>query len=142
MALYVSAGRRRRVTYLVGGAALVLGLLLGVAIGRSTVPSLEDRIRDVRADARRTAAGLRVIALHDEEGAASPTTGDAGADLVLRRTRVELIDELDGAPWVSAQEGRALLRAVDDLQARRDRAASAFGTAADAVADRIIATFG
>ena len=36
MALYISAGRRRRTTIIVGVAAAIVGLLLGFLLGRGT----------------------------------------------------------------------------------------------------------
>lgn len=143
MALYVPAGRRRRFAYLLGAAALVLGLVLGGAIGRATAPTVDDRISQVRADARQTAAGLRVIALHDEAGELSGSeAGDGGTDLVLRRTRTELAEELERAAWLRAGDRQALLSELAALQRRSDRESRDFGIAAEALADRILAILG
>jgi len=143
VALYVPAGRRRRRALALAMAGLAIGLVFGVLIGRSSASSVEDRVRSVQADARQTAAGLRVIALHDQAGAiANEAPGNGGADLVLRRTRTELQHEFARAPWLKQAERDDLLRALDALAAITDRTGAAFGQAADALAGKIETTFG
>src|SRR5262245_7408059 len=99
MALYIPASRRRRQTILFAVVALVLGLVVGVLLGRASVPSLTERVQSVQESARQTASGLRVLSLHEQAGAAA---GDAGIDLVLDRTRTELQAEFADAPWLDA----------------------------------------
>ncbi|MCU1461348.1 MAG: hypothetical protein JWO37_1423 [Acidimicrobiales bacterium] len=143
MALYIPAGRRRRRAIGLIVAAFVVGLVAGWIGGRASSPSVEGRVKSVRSEARQTAAGLRVVALHDQTGAvAQPTPGDAGTDLVLRRTRTELDHEFRRAPWVTRQQHDQLLRELDALQARPDRGTAAFGAAAEALARDIETTFG
>lgn len=142
MALYIPASRRRRQTVLVAVAALLLGLLVGGAIGRASAPSIDDRIRSVRSDARATAAALRVLALHDQSGAASNQANGGGADLVLRRTRAELRTEFARAPWLRASQRSPLLAELDRLAAQPDHTSAAFGAAAETFAAHIEATFG
>lgn len=143
MALYIPAGRRRRRTIALVAAALVVGLAAGALVGRATAPSIDDHVRSVQGDARQTAAGLRVLALHDQAGAiSSQTPGAGGADLVLGRTRNELDDEFARAPWLGRAQREELLRALDALQSIADRTSAAFGRAADALARKIETTFG
>jgi hypothetical protein len=125
------------------GIALVVGLVIGALIGRSTAPTVGDRIASVQGDARQTAAALRVLALHDESGALSnQAAGAGGADLVLGRTGSELASEFDRAPWITSEQRQALLNALAALQATKDRTTGEFGTAADALAGQIETTFG
>ena len=142
MALYVPAARRRRriVVFTVG--ALVVGLLLGALLGRVTAPTVDDRLASVRSSAQQTAAGLRVIAIHDESNTVSNQSANSGADLVLKRTRSELEHEFGHAPWITLAQREALLKSLDELEAQPDRKSEAFGTAADALANQIEATFG
>jgi len=144
MAVYMSAGRRRRSTALVAVGGLVLGLLVGVLLGRGSAPTVRDRIRSVQTDARATAAGLRVIAIHDEAGGTAGTAGAAtggGTDLVLARTESELRTEFKAAPWLTVAAKNALLDRLSKLQATTDKTAPAFGRAAEALAREIETTF-
>jgi hypothetical protein len=141
VALYIPAGRRRRRAIGLVVAAFVVGLVAGWIGGRASSPSVEGRVKSVRAEARQTAAGLRVVALHDQAGAVAQP-GDAGTDLVLRRTRTELDHEFRRAPWLTRQPRDQLLRELDALQARPDRGTAAFGAAAEALARDIETTFG
>ena len=145
MAIYVPRARRRRNLILVGVAGLVIGLLLGALSGRSSAPTVEDRVRSVRAEARAIASQLRVVSLHEEAGTASLSVkGDAGADLALRTAETNLRRLFRRAPWIGSKTAADLLgdtvalRAAAPGQARTD----AFGRQVDALADRIVATFG
>ena len=87
MAIYVPRARRRRNLILVSAAALVVGAILGVTAGRSSAPTIEDRVKSVRSEARGIASQLRVVSIHEGEGAVSLSGGgDAGAGLALQRT--------------------------------------------------------
>jgi hypothetical protein len=143
VALYIPAGQRRRRTIALVLATLVVGLIAGVLIGRALAPSVEDRVRSVQSDARQTAAGLRVLVLHDEAGAVTnQSPGDGGADVVLARTRTELEDEFARAPWLSGRQRDELIQALDALVAIRDRTSAAFASAAESLAVKIEQTFG
>ncbi len=140
MALYIPAGRRRRRAVLIGLGALVVGLAVGLLIGRLTATSATQQIHSIQNDARETAAGLRVISLHDEAGVGN--SGDGGTALVLERTRTELTDELDRAEWVTSDARDALLIQLQDLTAQEDKSSPTFGQAVDDLATAIDQTFG
>ncbi|MEO7555691.1 MAG: hypothetical protein ABIV94_03690 [Acidimicrobiales bacterium] len=143
MALYIPAGRRRGRLVIAAAVALALGLLVGVLVGRSAAPSLEDRVASVRADARQTAAALRVVVLHDETpGVDKGQTGDGGTDLVLTRVRDELAREIHDAVWLPEATGRSLLDDIDALRSRTDTTDTAFAQSAEALAAKIDTTFG
>ncbi len=141
MALYIPAGRRRRRTALATILALALGLGLGAVAGRVAAPTVGDQVRATRADARATAAGLRVLVLHDESGALANDQGDGGAGLVLQRTRKGLTSAFAKAPWLGARDRTDLLDELDTLVAMPQRTSPAFGTAAESLAAHIDATF-
>ena len=143
MALYIPAGARRRRTALIAVAAAVIGLVVGIVITKATTDSTSDRIAAIQTDARQTAAGLRVISLHDESGAISATGGgDDGTQLVLDRTKKELTAELGRAKWIDATERDQLLTQLADLSARKTKSDKAFGKAAESMAKAIERAFG
>jgi hypothetical protein len=142
MALYIPPARRRRRLIAATVLALAAGLAAGVLIGRASSPSTVERVRTVQADARAAAAGLRVLALHDEAGAiANDQAGDGGADLALSNTRTALQDAFAAAPWLGTATRTRLLHDLDQLAAITDRTSKAFGTAAEALATEIDTTF-
>jgi hypothetical protein len=142
MALYVPSTRRRRRLIAVAVIAVVVGLALGLVIGRSTAPTVDDRVSSVRSDARDTAARLRVIAFHEQQGAASAGGGTQGADLVLRNTADDLHHLYDRAPWLRASDKKSLDDALSALQATPDKTTKSFGQDVEALAKQIETTFG
>lgn len=137
MSLYIPESRRRRRVLVSAVVALVVGLVLGGLIGRLSAPTVQEQVDAVRNDARQTTAGLRVIALHDQAGAG----GNGGTSLIVDRTRTELRDEFDRAPWMSQSTRSALLAQLDQLAARTDPRTPAYGTAAEALAAAIDKAF-
>ncbi len=137
MSLYIPESRRRRRLLLYALGALAVGLLVGGLIGRLSAPSVQDQVNAVQGDAQATAAGLRVIALHDQAG-----VGAGGTDLILQRTQTELADEFDRAPWLSQTTRSALLEQLGALSGRSDTTTTAYGNAAESLADAIQSAFG
>ena len=145
MAIYVPRARRRRNTLLVGVAGVVLGAILGFGAGRSSAPTIEDRVKSVRSEARAISSQLRVVSIHEGEGAASLAGGgDAGAGLALQRTETNLKALFKRAPWVGPRSSGELiaettaLRAAAPNEARTEK----FANEVDALADQIEKTFG
>jgi hypothetical protein len=145
MAIYVPRARRRRNTILVGVAGLVVGVVLGIAAGRSSAPTIEDRVKSVRGEAGAIASQLRVVSLHEESGAASfKGGGDAGAELALRRTETNLRALFRRAPWVTTKASGQLIADTTALQTEAPKQANTeeFSKQVNALADKIEATFG
>jgi hypothetical protein len=90
MALYVPAGARKRRLLLVGGLALVAGLLLGYLIGRATSPGLEDEVSDVQDLALDATAALRRIPIEYEQAVA----GEGGESTDTITGAIDRADEL------------------------------------------------
>jgi hypothetical protein len=145
VAIYVPRARRRRNLIVVAVAAAVLGVGLGLAVGRSSAPTVEDRVHSVRSEARAIASQLRVLSIHAEDHASSAAAGgDAGADLALRRTEANLQRLSKRAPWVPGKTAADLLSDTVALRASAPGRATTpeFGKQVDSLADRIEATFG
>jgi hypothetical protein len=143
VALYVPPSRRRRRTVLLAGACIVAGLVVGAVLGRVTAPSVDDRVSDSQEQARQIAAGLRVLSLHVRSGAASTEAdGEAGTDLVLRRTSEDLQRAFSDSPWISPTRQASVRRELDALSALTDRTSEEFADAADGLAADIEVAFG
>ena len=145
MAIYVPRARRRRILIAIGVAGLVLGAVLGLAIGRGSAPTVEDRVKSVRSEARGIASQLRVVSIHAEDNTASVAAGgDAGAELALRRTESHLRALFQRAPWVPSKTAADLLSDTVALRASAPGHATteAYGKQVDSLADRIETTFG
>jgi len=145
MAIYVPRARRRRNLIAVGVAGVVVGAGLGLAVGRGSAPTVEDRVRSVRSEARAIASQLRVVSLHETAGAQSlEVSGDAGADLALRRAETNLLHLSKRAPWVPSKTAADLLSDTVALRAEAPTQARSgdFGRKVDGLAGRIEATFG
>ena len=140
MAIYIPASRQRRRTLLVALAAVIVGLVVGVAVGHATTVTVAERVRTVQTDARELAAGLRVIALHDQAGLASQQN-DAGTALVLQQTRAGLQRLFTAAPWLSKVARDTLTAQLDALE-RTTPGTAASQQAAEALAAAIEATAG
>jgi hypothetical protein len=146
VAIYVPRARRRRNLIVVSVLCAVVGLVLGLGLGRASAPTVEDRVRSVRTEARDIAAQLRVVSLHISSGAESleDSNGDAGAGLALSRTETNLRKLVRRAPWVPSKAATDLLADTVALktEAPNQARSAEFGRRVDALAGRIESTFG
>jgi len=122
MALYVSAGARRRRAII---AALVTGLIalaLGWVIGRQQVPSIGERVTQVQADANDIATGIERLDIEYEQVlTGTGDTVDAGVIAPLDGLRDQLIDTMDRAPWLAQAQRSALLDQLAEIEASAKR---------------------
>ena len=102
MALYISAGRRRRTAIVAAVVALVVGLAAGFGIGRGTATSIEDTVTSARDAGRNFASSLRVLPLEYEDVAKANGGSTSGAADIVRRSLAAEQATLDSAPWLSA----------------------------------------
>jgi hypothetical protein len=145
MAIYTPRAQRRRQMLILTVTAFLLGGLLGGLTGRFTAPTPEDRVAAVREEARQTSSQLRVLSVHFGEKTASLAAGgNAGAGLALRRADDELTQALAQAPWITAEQGASLHRALQSLErATREGATQPpFADNVEQLAKDIDATFG
>jgi len=122
MALYVSAGTRARRTAIIAVAAAAIALVVGWAIGRNQVPSIDDRVAEVSADGRDIATRLERLDIEYRQ------VVDGGGDSLasgvlepLRDERVALQTTMDRAPWIRAAARARLLDALADVEATARR---------------------
>lgn len=143
MALYISAGRRRRTTIVVGIAAIVVGIALGFLLGRGTATTIDDRVTEARDAGRKFAASLRVLPLEYEQA----VTGDGeagGADPIVRRALAGEQAAIDAAPWLGDAQIAALRSQIDDVRnaPERDLTPEDFAASVEDAVAVVEATFG
>lgn len=112
MALYISSGRRRRRVALVAVLVGVMALGLGIAIGRQQLPSIDDRVAQVTADAADISTGLQRLEIEYEQ----VRDGTDTLEQSVLTPFAELLDRtqqtMDEAPWITSVERSALLDAL------------------------------
>jgi hypothetical protein len=116
MAIYHGPERRRRASVALAVGALVAGVLIGLAIGRATAPSLDDQIAEGRAAGRDVVAALRVLPLEYRQAAAGSSETSLIGDTVKRATR-QLPAALEKAPWLSGAQRRTANGAAAAIEA-------------------------
>ena len=122
MALYIPLSRRRRNAALVAAATLLVGLVVGLLVGRSTAVTATEAARDVRAQG--DTLGTRLEALTIEYDQAVAGTGDTvqgGVIDALDRVVVDVDRLVAEAPWLGAAQ-------VDRLRAATTAVRDAAGT--------------
>lgn len=100
MALYVSSARRLARTVTIAVAAATLAFALGWLVGNQQVPSVDERVATVKAEAADIATGVERLDIEYEQ----VLTGDdsaAGVVQPLADLRSSLGASLDAAPWVA-----------------------------------------
>jgi hypothetical protein len=139
MALYVSVGTRRRRAIVAVVLAAVVAFVLGLLIGRQQVPSIGDRVDDVRETADEIATGIERLDIEYEQVLAGTDTAEAGVLEPLDDLRVSLIGNLDDAPWItpstrsSLLDGLAAVGSAVDAGQSLDAVRALLGESADAV---------
>jgi hypothetical protein len=146
VALYVSAGRRRRnvIVGLVG--ALVVGLLIGGGVGRITAPSVSDRVASVRDSAREVTARIRATPIEYRKQLSGSTEFEQGGTVVqsLTDAQASLRSTLDDAVWLTPAQRKVIEDELDALlrAARAKVTAKVYSSLVDEVATKIDADFG
>jgi hypothetical protein len=139
LAVYMSAGRQRRRTIGVAIAALLIGALAGVVIGRSTASTVDDAVSSSRARGRSIASALSTLPFEYEQARA----GTAGEDQERIESAVQIVLDmvppaLDKAPWLGPGAHQQVTDAVDAVkQAVQDQ--TSVGTMTSVV-DKAVAT--
>ena len=115
MALYISAARRRRRTIVVGAAALGVGLLAGLVIGRALGSSTEDDVAARQLDAQQLIARLDGLDLEYQQTAGGGAGGSDALQGSVDAARSIVADTpglLAQMPWVPPAEGKNVVASV------------------------------
>jgi hypothetical protein len=109
MALYVSVGTRRRRALVAIVVAALVAFGLGWLIGRQQVPSVEQRVTDVRQAAAEIATGIERLDIEYEQVLNGDDTVQGGVIEPLDGLRSDLIATMDDAPWIASATRASLL---------------------------------
>ena len=118
MALYVSAGRRRRRVIITAALALVLGLTVGLLLGRAMVTTPREQADSVASTGRDLATRVDALTIEYEQAVAR--SGDSVAKGVtepLVGIDRDLRAVLAKAPWLGAKARTVLLAKLRKLRA-------------------------
>jgi hypothetical protein len=116
MALYISAGRRFRRTFVIAVAAAVVAFAIGWLIGHQQVPSIAERVTEVQQDGESQATGLERLSIEYEQVLAGTDDLDSSVLQPLDDLRTELQSTMDEAPWLTSDERAAMLDAVSQVR--------------------------
>jgi hypothetical protein len=141
----MSASRQRRRTILAAAAALVVGVLFGVLIGRATAPGVDDAIAASRSRGRDISAALRSLPIEYEQSQAG-TGGENQSRIedAVRRVADMAKTALDKAKWLGPGDRAEVTAAIDAvLQAARQQVSqSEFERVVNDAASKVEDVFG
>ena len=145
MALYISAGRRRRRIIISAAVALVLGLAVGLLVGRAMVTTPREQADSVVATGRDLATRVDALTIEYEQVIAG--RGDSVAKGVtepLVGIERDLRAVLAKAPWLGAEARTVLLAKLGELRAEAASGMSAarFASSTADVSNLIRSTLG
>ena len=145
MAVYVSVARRRRRTVLWAIATLVIGLVLGFAVGATRTKSVEDRVQSVHVDADDLATRLVALDIEyrDAFGGGSDSF-DASVIQPLAKIQSGTVHLLDRAAWLGPDRRGEVLDELAQIVglAKAHTNAHEFLTGLNRAAALVRATFG
>jgi hypothetical protein len=117
VALYISAGRRRRRAVIAAVVVGVLAFTAGLLVGRQQVPSVADRISRVQGDAGQVATGLERLDTEYANALAGTDTLDGAVLAPIDDVIATAQRALQQAPWITAQERAAVVQALTTTRA-------------------------
>lgn len=144
MAVYVSAGRRRRRSIVAAAVALVVGLVVGVLIGRATSSGVSDAVAASRKRGTQLVAQLQTLPFEYQAMTEhKPGKSRATFDDAIERIEEQLRADMEKMPWLSAHTKASTISAMEQLKAKADRQIPqpAFQDAVKATAGAVSDTF-
>lgn len=145
MALYVPAGRRRRNAVVIGVVAALLGIVVGVVIGRTSVTGYATQVRSHQDAARTIVARLDALPIEYEQAlSGTGDTGDAGVSGSIAAIRADVAAEMVAARFIGPAVTTEVEAAVDAVGAAATarQPLPAFQAAVDDATTTIAEAFG
>src|SRR5262245_33414301 len=109
----MSAERQKRRTIAIAVVTLIIGVVFGFVVGRSTAPGVDDALADAQTRGRNLSAALQALPVEYEQaetGQAGETT--AGIDDAIQRVVTRADDAVAATPWLGPAARKAVLDAV------------------------------
>jgi len=118
MAVYMSAGHRRRRTVVIIVVAVVLGVAAGFALGRATSSGVDDAVADAKDRGAAAVAALSRLPIEYEQKAGG-TGGETQRKLLdsVDAADERLVDAFAAAPWLTRAQKRAATSAIASVRA-------------------------
>jgi hypothetical protein len=145
MAVYMSAGHRRRRTVIIVIAAVVLGLVVGFVLGRATSSGVDDAVADAKDKGASAVTALSRLPIEYEQKVGG-TGGETARTLLdsVDAAEARLEDAFDAAPWLRPTQQRAARAAIASVRAdvEDDVSPEEFQAGIDDASKVIASTFG
>jgi hypothetical protein len=116
MALYISNARRTRRVVVAAAVAAVLGLVIGWLIGRQQVPSIDERVGDVRDEAANVATAIERLDIEYEQVLGGTDDLQSSVLTPIDELRADLQHAMDRAPWLTSAQRSPVLDEVAQLR--------------------------
>jgi hypothetical protein len=118
MALYIPPARRRRRLVLVSAATLLIGLVVGVLVGRATTTSTAERITEVRTEANDIATRLQALSIEYEQALTGKgDTVQGGVLAALDGIDRDTARAVNTASWLTAANRTEVENALNQVRA-------------------------
>jgi hypothetical protein len=135
MALYVPPSRRRLHVVLIATATLLVGLIVGLVVGRASITTTDERIADVRTEANDIATRLQALTIEYEQALAGRgDTVQGGVIDALDGIARDTAKAISTASWLTASN-----KAEIDDALNKVRASARAKVTAQAFADQLAA---
>jgi hypothetical protein len=118
MAVYTPPGARRRRTIFMVIAAVLVGLLAGLVVGRATSRGIDDAVSGAKRRGSDAVTALARLPIEYEQKL-NAQGGETAKTLLESVDAAEALldDAFDAAPWLTAEQKQAARAAIDSVRA-------------------------